>query len=690
MSITIKQIESDNNDSLEQVITLGDSNSSTLGHFPRGAYYEIAKKRWIIIAQRDNKVIGYLMFRIVSTKYSLSITHLCVDKDERSGGLAKQLFDKLLELYGNSFGKITLNCRDDYESAVKFWKRNGFNPKTSRRSRSKDEKHLTTWEYDLNNWDLFSSIRSQREQTALLDLNILIDLKNGTSDYEVETLMSDWLSNDVEFYFASEAYHEIYRDSNMSRRNEMQSFLRRFVEAKIQNRDDFEKIFLALKEVLPGETENDISDKKQLATAINNELSHFITRDSNLLKCSEQVLDKFGVKISDPIQFICEVDELTNKFDYNPSRLAGASFLIEKLRGREKEEVVEEFLKKGKSENKKGFRKSIDRILSSNTCEVLVVKDAVGKFQAILAKEQNGNSLEVPVFRIKKSLLANTLFKQLISSAMRDALKNGLELVSISEKHFTDREEEILQEHNFFKVNSLWVKLIPHTFIANHQINEVLSKYEGFDFVDNIIKYLDEFSVSSEQAFQMERMFFPLKIFNEQISTFIIPIKPTWSHQLFDSIEASNRIFSTNPEIAWNRENVYYRSATHVKTITSPARILWYVSDDGISQRRRMIIGCSYLDFCEVGKAKELYKKYKRYGVYEWTDVSSLAEKSTYKTLMVINFSDTELFETPISLEETRNILKENTGKQYSFQSPVKINEIIFKEIYSKGFNLIK
>ena len=42
------------------MIALGDKNSKTLGHFPRGAFMENARKKWIITAKIDDVVIGYL------------------------------------------------------------------------------------------------------------------------------------------------------------------------------------------------------------------------------------------------------------------------------------------------------------------------------------------------------------------------------------------------------------------------------------------------------------------------------------------------------------------------------------------------------------------------------------------------------------------------------------------------------
>lgn len=83
-----------------------------------------------------------------------------------------------------------------------------------------------------------------------------------------------------------------------------------------------------------------------------------------------------------------------------------------------------------------------------------------------------------------------------------------------------------------------------------------------------------EFMLRIDQLLQMERMFFPLKIRELEIPTYIIPIRPYWAGQLFDNVISSENLFGAEPDKLWSIENVYYR---HTMPITerAPARILW-------------------------------------------------------------------------------------------------------------------
>src|SRR5438552_6929565 len=117
-----------NNTMIEQVISLGDKNSKTLGLFPREAFYESAFRKQIIIAYQNNKLEGYLLYRVVKTKNKLAITHLCIDEAARGKGIAELLLNELIQKFGKAVRGIGLNCRKDYTKASDLWERFGFKP----------------------------------------------------------------------------------------------------------------------------------------------------------------------------------------------------------------------------------------------------------------------------------------------------------------------------------------------------------------------------------------------------------------------------------------------------------------------------------------------------------------------------------------------------------------------------------
>jgi len=82
---------------------------------------------------------------------------------------------------------------------------------------------------------------------------------------------------------------------------------------------------------------------------------------------------------------------------------------------------------------------------------------------------------------------------------------------------------------------------------------------------------------------------------------------------------------------------------------------------------------CSSLDEIIIGKPKELYKQFRRLGVYEWRNVWELAHKNLDEEIMAIRFSDTERFHTPVSHQELKKL-----GVAGTIQSPRPIKQEVF------------
>jgi hypothetical protein len=186
---------------------------------------------------------------------------------------------------------------------------------------------------------------------------------------------------------------------------------------------------------------------------------------------------------------------------------------------------------------------------------------------------------------------------------------------------------------------------------------------------------------------ELERKLWPLKITDITIPTYIIPIRPLWAAQLFDFHLANVSLFGAAESLAWSRENIYYRSINPVSE-KAPARILWYVSsEEKVIGRSRGITATSYLDEVYVDRAKEIFRKYKRFGVYEWKDIYNLSGGAILSEIKALKFSDTEVFENIIDLDRINEIMLKNHRPKNTFASPVEVSNVIFKEIYETGKN---
>lgn len=678
---------------LNDVIALGKKNSRTLGLFPKDAFIDHAKKRNIIVATDNDKLLGYLLFRVTQSKGVISIAHLCIDSIHRNKGVAKALMDKLKDIYKNICRGIILSCRKDYVDASKFYEKNEFKAAKTIRSRSKKENYLVKWYYDFGNDDLFSSIHlSESKTNALLDASILIKLRDLVEEdnTEISGLAADWLIDDIEYFFAPEMYNEINRDQDKERAVETRKFLGNYKEARFAP-EERDKIYSTLSKIFTGNKVNDISDRKQLSECIAAGIDCFVTTDEELLNGADKVYEQFSTRVIKPTELILSVDQIKNRSDYNSVRLAGANYESKKIDASEIKTLTEVFVHT-EHEKKHEFTSTLSVIINNiKNSHLKVVKDAEGKFIAIVGGIQDNKNLIISVIRTIKSKISTVLFYQLVNDIVNFAVEHNIQKVSIIEKRLNDSQVEMLESYGFEKKDEGWEKLVIKGQFLSTELFQQSNSIS--DFLDAASLKTKLFALTKVESnlfkLQLERKLWPIKLTDIDLPTYIIPIRPYWASQLFDHHQANQSLFGSKAELAWHRENIYYRN---IKPVSEkfPARILWYISADSkITTGRHMgIIACSYLDEVYTGSAKNLFQKFKNYGIYEWKDIYEAAGKDAFKEMKALKFSDTEVFRDLISIKQIAEVFEGNGKAKNTFTSPVEVSKEIFNQIYKIGKGL--
>ena len=250
------------------------------------------------------------------------------------------------------------------------------------------------------------------------------------------------------------------------------------------------------------------------------------------------------------------------------------------------------------------------------------------------------------------------------------AIKENKMGILVSESQLSEEQKVILAKFGFLFDSCIYKKYVCCDVICKNDINYYIKNR------DISISILD--SRKDASLFAIERTLFPLKIHDINIPCYIIPIKPYWAGELFDKSIAGENLFGANVSRLWNVENVYYR---HTKPITEkfPARILWYASSGKSTIRNKAIVACSYLDEVFTGLPKELFRKHKHYGVYEWSHIYDLCDKNINNPIRALKFSQTEVFKNPVKYSTVIKIL----GKNNTLASPVEIPTSVFTQIYN-------
>jgi predicted nucleic acid-binding protein/GNAT superfamily N-acetyltransferase len=686
--IFVVQIEKINNiDSIafSNAVKLGDENTKTLGFLPRVAFEKYAKQNQLIGAfdKTNSDLLGYLLYRISYDK--VTIVHLCIDGRHRNKGVAKKLVD-YLKRSTKEYQGIKLSCRNDYGiNAV--WEQFNFVPIREKSGRSKAGHPLTIWWFSHQKKNLFSHFEEYERKNKIgvvIDANIFLDIKNGRNT-ESESLMSDWLQDEINLYLTREILNEINRNSNNTVKESSRRFALFFKELPFYE-NEYSTVYNELLQTINPETENDISDIKHIAYAITGGGDYFITRDEFLLKNKEK-FTTHGVEILRPSHFIAHLDETRNTIKYKPRKLIGANISSNNVNASNVEYIISRFLEP--QERKAVFSEKIRTFISLPQKYELVTVTKENEFIALVVYDRSeNNTLGIPLFRVLKNRLKETLTKHLLFKIIQIATSEDRRYIDFTDNALDIVTDEIIGETRFIRIDEIWRKINLTGTLPQKVVLEQLADFGDVEIIERINCFEPSNSVLNDNTinYSIERYLFPLKITDLILSNFIIPIKSYWAEELFDDkSEQKLAFFEPNYHLLLNRENVYYRSATP-KILKSQSRILWYVSENKQSGQKGHIRACSYIDAIFVDDPKKLYKQFKQLGIYSWPQISQTANGKD--KIMAFIFSDTELFERNIPISFLRSIFETMENKKFMVVSPIEIKNETYMEIYKKGMNL--
>lgn len=692
----------ENSPHLEEVIDLAQANSATLGFLPRGAFINYAANDQILVALDDKEsVLGYLLYAINRKSVFVYIVHLCVERFSRRKGIAEALFNELKRVTRDTYRGIRVRCRRDYDAST-LWPKLGFRVTGEIPGRSKHGTKLTIWWFDHGHQTLFTYADEQRTHLKLkvaIDANVFYDLDESSTpkNEESQSLLADWLEENVELCLTSEIFNEINRNPDERARKRKWAFADTFVILSSSD-DEFQKVSEEIRDFFPKEmSESDASDLRHLARAIAADVQFFVTRDGPLLQKAEQIYDEFRIRIIRPSDLIIYQDALMRESEYQPARLAGSMLKIERVHS-ERSFFLEEIFLAPKSESKAEFRRRIQVCLADpRTFEVRIVKSAEQPLALIVYGRQNQRELEIPMLRIVQNSLSATLARYLVLQTILFSSGEERILATVSDTHLSNDIIDALQESGFVFVGNVWMKA---SLTGVESVEELASRLLSLcNHLPQANQYFREmadilqmaYTANNAQALlKAERSLWPAKILDIDIPTFIVPIRPVWAMNLFDRNIALQDLFGAEPSLILNGENVYYR-ASRPKVLTAPARILWYVSQ-GRSRRKYQgimsIRACSYLDEIVVDKPKALYSRFRRLGIYQWEDLFRVAKRDVDQEIMAFRFSNTEMFRAPVHKDVLQRIWEEEAGGNFHIQGPISIPKERFFRLYEMGIQI--
>lgn len=685
--------------SLSSIKSLAKKNSATLGFLPDGAFDAYAKRGWVLAATSDGEVVGYVIYRI--SRMRAVLVHLCTGERYRGQGIAGQLFRSVVDRTSGLHG-ILANTRRDFP-AHSMWPRLGFAAVGEGPGRGVNPSVLTQWWYEHPHPNLFSGnssyARAQSPIDVAIDLNVFYDLMMPLSREEADesrSLQSDWLVDEIQLCVTSELFNEITRLDSPKSREEQRTLAHEFKRIS-GPADEFDRTCSLLSSIMgKAKNERQASDLRHLAHTAAAGAEFFITRDAQMLGFSKEIKSETGVTVMRPVDLVIEVDQVRNIASYQPVRLSGSVLQIAKIDRQQRGQIEDIFVNRSLGEKKPSFRRKLSSILVSRAATETGVVSYDGKPVALFGFARSGpNVLKMPCLRLRSGPMARTLARAIVSKSIDSSISEARSVTAVTDEWLEPYVEEALAEGGFAKFGDQWLKLNYRAIGTEHEVSAGLEMlYEqlidsGLDLpeISRLPLRIGCLTTAAETVLA-ERQLRPLKITNGTLDTLVIPVKPGWAQHLFDSGLAGQTLFGARPDLVLSWENAYYRAPRSLGIISTPFRILWYVSQDqrynGTSQIRAYSVGSSV----DVMPARDAHNRYKRLGVYERQQVFQIAGGDPDGPVMVIRFCDTEMFQNPIDSKRFRDILAESDQKQPSLRGPQRISEAAFANIYREGQSL--
>lgn len=647
----------------DAVVDLWRRNSRWLGFMPTQGFQDRTQRETLFAALVDGQVAGYVLFDL--PRDVVKIIHLCIDASHRGLGIARSLINAVGQQYQDRRG-IRLDCRQDYDANA-LWPKLGFVALAERRGRSRAGTLLTTWFRSHGHHNLFTAPTDDSKNPSIIvaiDFNIVLDLIDEPTDRGLPSrhMLDDWITQLAEICITDEAYQEASRLPTPDRRHHVRSQLEQFSKLSVSRDQSWQDLVSKVSAVVPRAQD---SDHHHLADAIAGKSHYFVTRDRELTNNDKRLKEYFGIDVVSPQQLIIDLDMARSEDRYMPEQLNATSVSIHRAIDDEPA-FIRSFQSHARSEPQPNLIGILRAAQSTpDQRQIIIIRTETGADIATAISYVANNALIVSALRLSGGdRLTNTIGRQLCFLIKAYALDKDLRFVQVTDQYIPHTLEESLHDEGYVHNNKVWI----YTIIT------------GVALASDI--YINQDITESDIALH-EHQNWPAKLLGGGLKTFVIPIRPTFSEQLFDTSSAELTLFGRTTELGISREHVYYRSWRAAQGLAAPARILWYVSGTAPYQGEGHIRAVSQLREVQVGHPATLYRRFARLGVYTADDVNRTA--SDDGRVMALRFIDTEVFDTPVSLTEARD-LAQSLGENFRApQSPSPVTERFFATVYESG-----
>lgn len=667
----------ENETGIDAAVELGNAARATLGFLPVGAYRDAASKGCLLLARDRHTVVGYALYAITARRVRL--IHLCVDPGRRREGIARALVERISEIHAD-FPGVLVRCRHDY-GLGDMWIALGFTQLSEAPGRSRTGRALVRWWHDHGHPNLFTRPAESVLVRASIDLNILRDLAQPSRPDAPASLalVDDQFSDRLELVRTSALDSEIDKlDGVLRGLCTSQAATLTSVRADPgRAKTLLEALRLrarAAHDQYPHD-EQDEMDLRHVAESIAAGLNVFITRDARLIEVlSKAAEEQGGLRILQPSDVIVHIDELVRAEAYRPAALLQTTYRRQ-LIGAGQDKQMAGLVNRLSQEAPRDFQRLARDIAASGLERVGVVAPD-GTLVAAFVAAAEAAVLMVPLLRVAAGSQADTLARQVLFLLRHRARELKATTIRLTDPHPSSP----------IVLAALGDGFVPHDGGYYGFVIDIA--HEAAEVEHAAIIAADAASLPRPAPLQtrlpaipaaeIERRWWPAKILDSELPTFLIPIQQTFSRDLLGEPQG---LFPRDTGLGLSREHVYYRSPGGTRP-TAPGRLLWYMSgSSGGVVSAAGVIACSQLEDVVTGTAADLHSRFRHLGVWSIRQIEAASRNGQVQAL---RFTNTEIFPSAIGLKRLRELGAIHDEHAIP-QGPLKISSALFAALYRQG-----
>ena len=661
---------------LPRVLDLLKQAKANVGFLPDEAVEQRIRKGTLLVAIDNGDVVGYALYDLPGDR--VTIRQLAVERDARTGGVARALVEELVHRYKDARRGIRLTCRRDYD-ANDVWDRLGFSPRGERQGRGKGDRVLTEWWRSFGQPDLFSLARQQDDRpVAALDTNLFI--RGADHDVEVvQHLLADWVRAEVVFAFVDHTLVEINRKEDKNIRPAHIRYVNGFEEINYPS-GIAGTLRAACLDALGSAAEPHLDDILLATRAAAGGARWFVSEDIPFRNaCSPVLGDIADIEVVSIAEMILAADQLIRGELYNGRYLQGTDIEVREVSTGDIEVLARTFLSQRAGESFRSWRRQLEHLASDVAhTHLYLFCDSSGPVAFVALR--SGDVAEVPVCRVRRGPAEPTIARQLLGWLRDRCLELGSAAIRITDEHSGQWIDSSCESEGFLP--DQYPIAVPITgAVTISAIVEVLTRPPLTEAIDSRhAQALSDLTPVPAAVHSLESIFYPVIVTGVGLRTVRIPIKPHYAVELFDNALSESRLWGRERSIALRREHVYFRAPNARSLLAAPARLLWYVTGDkdkgGGTLRAR-----SLLDECVVGDVDQLISRYSHLGVLNPREIAGMAKDGK---VMALRFSHTTVFPRPIGLHEYRKVMAElEPGVGLTHSGPQPVPEHVFATLSS-------